>query len=437
MCALKILTIFLLLSVLRVNTMAIKGSPLTRYDPCGLGVIHFDKVTEKFWQAVVNLGLYFNLKSNVTFEVEFEKKVEIHGATINSQVVARNDSYDFEFRISEPVPYRYVFFVNLGENETDVPYVKKFSLNGYVMCNDTIKASQTVESLNLTKDSKRYRHVCGRRSLDHTELTTVRTEAQAGDWPWHVAILVRIKNSTSDTRYECGGNIISRNAIVTAGHCVFEAGKLLDADRIVIMAGISNYSDETQPGRQIFYAEKIILHPNYSVKEATADLAVIKVNKMEFTEYIQPICIWGPVYDKTDLYGYQPTIVGFGTTEADKLTDVLRSTYTMVQNDSTCLNFDEVLYKPLLNEFTFCVGYGPDAGINPRNGDSGGGLVVPTIQNDHRISWFLRGVLSKCGVTIGQSLCNPRYYTVYTDVGPHYAWLLHHAGLQYTNHITL
>lgn len=66
----------------------------------------------------------------------------------------------------------------------------------------------------MTDDSRYYKHVCGRRALDHAELTSVRTESKAGDWPWHVALFQKDVNLTL-SRYECGGNIISRTAIVT------------------------------------------------------------------------------------------------------------------------------------------------------------------------------------------------------------------------------
>lgn len=71
----------LLLCVLKVNSMAIKGPALTRYDPCGLGVIHFDKLSEKFWEGVVNLGLYGNLSDEVTIDIHFEKQVKVYGVS--------------------------------------------------------------------------------------------------------------------------------------------------------------------------------------------------------------------------------------------------------------------------------------------------------------------------------------------------------------------
>lgn len=77
------------------------------------------------------------------------------------------------------------------------------------------QASQTVDSLNVTKQTDvNTKHVCGRRSLDHTELVSIRTEAKAGDWPWHVAILTK-KPDSNETSYYCGGNIISTTAVLT------------------------------------------------------------------------------------------------------------------------------------------------------------------------------------------------------------------------------
>jgi hypothetical protein len=74
-------------------------------------------------------------------------------------------------------------------------------------------------------------------------------------------------------------------------------------------------------------------------------------------------------------------------------------------------------------------------GTNPRNGDSGGGLVFPVMQTDHKVSWFLRGVLSKCGVAPGETACDPSYYVVYADVGPNYGWIYHNSDLKFRTNI--
>ncbi|CAH0605878.1 unnamed protein product [Chrysodeixis includens] len=425
-------------SVWEVFPMALKGPVMTRYDPCGLGVIHFDRLRENYWKGYVHFELYKTL-SSAKVEIVFKDEVTVAAIPGTLNITAsRTTKSNFIVESTRIIPDRYEFVVslnNLKTNESDVPLVELLTLNNVTLCNAEIKAAQTIKSLNVSQQYpySGYAHVCGRRSLDHTELVSTRTEAEAGDWPWHVAILVIDKKGLP--RYECGGNIVSTTAIVTAGHCVFKNGALREANKIVIVAGTKNYKDFNETGRQEFVAEEIILHPAYDDDFATSDVAVIKVKGLVFTEYVQPVCIYGPVYDKSKLFGVEAIVVGFGTTEYDKLSDVLRSTYTVIQNDTTCIDFSPKLYSSLLNEFTLCVGYGPSSSINPRNGDSGGGLVISTVQSDHKISWFLRGVLSKCGVSPGHKTCDPKYYVVYTDVAPHYGWIYHHAGLEYRNNI--
>ncbi|XP_063824317.1 clotting factor B-like isoform X1 [Ostrinia nubilalis] len=432
--ALKYLAL-LVLCVVKVNCMALKGPPLTRYDPCGLGVIHFDRLMTNYWQSVLHLGLYKNLLE-VEIEIYFEKKVTIFGVSHNSSVLSLGE-HGFRIQPRGPVPQQFKFYMileGLGENEPDVPTVTKFTLNNVTLCSADIKKNQTVESLDVTKkDEKHHKHICGRRSLDHTELVSVRTEAKAGDWPWHVAIF--IKDLASNTMsYYCGGNIISKTAIVTAGHCVIKDGQRVTADRIVVVAGTNNHKEVGQIGRQSLPVKEVVLHPNYD-GQATSDVAILKVDRFKYTAYVQPICVWGPVYDKQNLIGRHATVVGFGHDVDNNPSDVLRAAYIMVQNDTTCVDYSPSIYKDLLNEFTFCAGYGPTSGNNPRNGDSGGGLVVPVMQLDHKVSWFLRGVLSKCGVAPGHTECDPRYYVVYTDVGPHYGWIYHHSGLVFGTNV--
>lgn len=47
--------------VCKVNSMALKGPILTRYDPCGLGLIHFDRISENYWSGEIQFGHYTNI----------------------------------------------------------------------------------------------------------------------------------------------------------------------------------------------------------------------------------------------------------------------------------------------------------------------------------------------------------------------------------------
>lgn len=69
------------LSVISVSSMALHGAPLTRYEPCALGALHFDKISDRFWQGTVNLGHYANFTSAIEFNVYFDKQVKIYGVS--------------------------------------------------------------------------------------------------------------------------------------------------------------------------------------------------------------------------------------------------------------------------------------------------------------------------------------------------------------------
>lgn len=48
-------------AVWEASGVALKGPVLTRYDPCGLGLIHFDRLNENYWRGIVHFGLYTNM----------------------------------------------------------------------------------------------------------------------------------------------------------------------------------------------------------------------------------------------------------------------------------------------------------------------------------------------------------------------------------------
>lgn len=71
-----VLTIF----VISVNSVAIHGPMHTRYNPCSLGVIYFDKITNVSWQGTINFSLYPNI-TDAEIEVNFDKPMRIFGVS--------------------------------------------------------------------------------------------------------------------------------------------------------------------------------------------------------------------------------------------------------------------------------------------------------------------------------------------------------------------
>jgi V8-like Glu-specific endopeptidase len=62
-----------------------------------------------------------------------------------------------------------------------------------------------------------------------TEVTALITHAQETTrkyaFPWHAAIFREQENEPGQYMYICGGSLIERKIILTAGHCVHEAAR--------------------------------------------------------------------------------------------------------------------------------------------------------------------------------------------------------------------
>ncbi|XP_021186689.3 chymotrypsin-C [Helicoverpa armigera] len=417
-------------SVWGANSISVtkNESVLVSYLPCDLAFINFVRINESNWQGLLHFSLYPDLKE-VLMEIYFEKEVTISPILNFPSVSLEYGKQSFVLHSKRPIPKTYTFNVFTGSQKADekgVPKVHNLTLNNEILCS-SLKRKQSIESLNVKKlfNGKHYAHSCGKKSIHHAEHLSLRTEAQAGDWPWHVAIFY--ENDTF--HYQCGGSIVSTTAVLTAGHCIFDDIPTKD---YFVVAGISSYANTTENDFDMksLQVQQIIKHPKYKREFSTADLAIIKVEKIEFTVHIQPVCIWGPSHDKSELFGMETIIVGFGENEDGVPHNHLRAITMIVQKDTTCKYLSR-----LLNKSTFCAGNGPNSITNVRNGDSGGGLLVRVPQPDHTNTWFIRGVLSKCGTSattssqVANTTCDPQAYVVFTDVAAHYGWITQNAGL--------
>lgn len=79
---------------------------------------------------------------------------------------------------------------------------------------------------------------CGRRLVDHTALIVNGYNSNEGDWPWHATIFhIQIDQNV---KYMCGGTLLNSNSILTAAHCVYENGRPLVPDRVLVQLGRHN-----------------------------------------------------------------------------------------------------------------------------------------------------------------------------------------------------
>lgn len=76
---------------------------------------------------------------------------------------------------------------------------------------------------------------CGRRSVKHEALIVNGNESKEGDWPWHASILHILINQNIE--YKCGGTLLNLNSVLTAAHCIYENGRPIVPDRVLIQLG--------------------------------------------------------------------------------------------------------------------------------------------------------------------------------------------------------
>lgn len=55
-------------------------------------------------------------------------------------------------------------------------------------------------------------------------------------------------------------------------------------------------------------------------------------------------------------------------------------------------------------------------GTSVCNGDSGGGMFFPRVGDDGIETWHIRGIVSLTVPQLGTRICDPNYYSIFTDV---------------------
>ncbi|XP_035781322.1 prostasin-like [Anopheles albimanus] len=254
---------------------------------------------------------------------------------------------------------------------------------------------------------------CGERKVKTVYLVQHGLEAKEGHWPWHTAIYHREGNEFS---YVCGGSIIDRNTILTAAHCVMTDHGPIELDRLSVQVGRNRLSVASERSQE-HQALELILHPGFSVNSVTDDIALIKLaTDVTLTNYIQPVCLWNQDEKLELIVGRNGTIVGFGLTENDRVSDYLRQAVIGVVDTWTCLTSDREVYGPTLTSGMYCAR--GKTGVSACNGDSGGGMFF-----EFDGTWYVRGIVSFMPLRDQTGLCDGTKYTVFTDVAKYRDWI--------------
>lgn len=236
-------------------------------------------------------------------------------------------------------------------------------------------------------------------------------EAGFGVFPWQA--LIRVKNS------RCGGALVGRQHVVTAGHCVHSvADKDLPPVGVRVYLGeYSLYSSSEPLPRQRFSVSSVHLHPYYQFTPQADryDVAVLRLSRpARYEPHIGPVCL--PYKNEGFKEDTVAMVAGWGATKPDSIRRPknLQAVDVKVVESQRCEKWHRKNGINLhLYDDMMCAGH-EDGGKDACQGDSGGPLMTRRDGGQ----WVLIGLVSA-----GYSCARPGQPGIYHKVAKSSDWI--------------
>lgn len=185
------------------------------------------------------------------------------------------------------------------------------------------------------------------------------TSATAGQFPYQVSL------RNVDFGHLCGGFIVSRNLVITAGACTDPRSPSIDA----VVAG-SLKRTENVPWQQTSTVNCTVVHPEYNGNTMDDDLSLLFLNEpFEFNDNISSIplpSVGVETYPKTVI------LTGWGNVQyGEPMFEDLQYVELDTYSDANC----EAILGQYVRPEILCVG-GGESGSGGCQGDAGSPLVT-------------------------------------------------------------
>lgn len=170
----------------------------------------------------------------------------------------------------------------------------------------------------------------------------------------------------------CGGTLVSKDIVLTAGHCLNSPHK-----SIRIIAGVVDHNSEPSQSMQSGSVKRSCIHPKFDKKSNLTgrahDIGVIQLNKpFDLNRFIQPACL---LLNNTHNENGKAYTLGFGQTETSKVSNTLKYMTVHRCGMTRDLTPADVLKNQMVTQHTNTC-YKATTKSNVCPGDSGGGVFV-------------------------------------------------------------